>query len=532
MSNPKFSPQEIFQRYDEFGLTNSIKMLAEIITNDNKKYRVDSIKYLGLLSDRSLELKKKCFEILENLIISDDNIDIRCATAKALGKTGYEKSLKPLKWILEQSKIDEKVILSSLRAIASLRFEEEEICLFIRELDTKSKFIKESIKDHLILVEPDKLIKCLVESLYEESYRLDHKIEIIKLIAYELSSINISFDDFHYITFNFPDIISQLRKAKDIFVDIITANLKEDDPELMDSILSILIVLGKEIYSNLLKKLENDDFIVKRNAITLIGKLKIKEAVPVLIDSIDDMYNEVSQAAIEALGEIGDISTIRALMNALNIEDVDFEYIDLDAKWFILDSVKKICLKNEECSLDSLYNLLDKPNDVLKESIAYVMGEIGTERYIQPLLELINERNLDVKKNVIIALGKIGSRDALDPLIKILDNERTYWLIKKVAIDAIYNIYVKNWIKRKNDLTRGARQLTQNTEKLIDYLNRSEKECVKVRLSIIKFLEKFGGKTAIAALLRRVNDFHRLVRISATNAIKKIEERLELESEV
>jgi HEAT repeat protein len=144
---------------------------------------------------------------------------------------------------------------------------------------------------------------------------------------------------------------------------------------------------------------------------------------------------------------------------------------------------------------------------------------------------LLNERNVDVKKNAIIALGKIGSRESLDHLITILDDKHTYWLIKKVSIDAVYNIYIQNWIKKKDDLTRGTRQLTQNTERVVNYLNNSEKECFKVRLSVIKFLEKFGGNSALASLLRRVNDFHRLVRISATNAIKKIEERLALEDQ-
>jgi HEAT repeat protein len=530
MLKPKLAPQEIYHRRDELGLNNSIKMLAEVIEDDDRGHRIDSIKYLGLLSDSSLSMKKECFEILENVIVSENNIDIRCAAAKALGRTDYIKSLKPLKWILNQPKIDNKVKISSLKAIANLRFEEKEINLFIKELNTKSKPFKDSLRNHLILLEPEKLIKCLVDSLYEESYRLDHKIEIIKLIGYELASINVSFDDFHYITFNFPEILSYLIKAKTILIDIITANLKEDDQELMGDILNILRVLGDEVNSALLDSLENDDFIVKMNSIILVGKLCIKEGVPILIDSIDDMYNEVSQAAIEALGEIGELSTIPALMKVLNTENVEFEYIDLDAKWFILDSVKKICMKNKDCSLEYLYKTLDKDTDVLKESVAYIMGEIGREEYVQPLIELFNERNLDIKKNAIIAIGKIGSREALESLINILDDEHTYWLIKKVAIDAIYNIYVKNWIKRKDDLTRGTRKLTQNTEKIIDYLNRSEKENFKVRLGIIKFLEKFGGKTALPALLRRVNDFHSTVKISATKAIKRIEERLEFEN--
>jgi HEAT repeat protein len=239
------------------------------------------------------------------------------------------------------------------------------------------------------------------------------------------------------------------------------------------------------------------------------------------------MYEEVSKASIEALGEIGEISTIPYLLKVLDIEELELEYIDIDMKWFILDSIKKICVSNDQCSIDFFLAKLDTANDSLKESIAYLLGEIGNEDYVEPLLELLRERNMDIKKNTIIALGKICTLAALKPLITMLDNQDTYWLLKKVAVDALYNIYIINWVESNSHITRGERILIQNTEKIIDYLNKSENENCKVKVGVIKFLEKFGGKTALAALLRRVNDFHRIVRISASNAIKKIEARLE-----
>ena len=72
--------------------------------------------------------------------------------------------------------------------------------------------------------------------------------------------------------------------------------------------------------------------------------------------------------------------------------------------------------------------------------------------------------------------------------------------------------------------------LNRHTGNLVHHLSIKEKENFKVKLSIIKFLEAFGGKPALSALLKRVNDFHRVVRIHASNAIKKIEEFIELEN--
>ena len=53
-----------------------------------------------------------------------------------------------------------------------------------------------------------------------------------------------------------------------------------------------------------------------------------------------------------------------------------------------------------------------------------------------------------------------------------------------------------------------------------------------IKIGLIKFIEKFGGQTAKSTLIKRINDFHRVVRIHASNAIKRIEKKLELEEEL
>ncbi|MHA1660371.1 MAG: HEAT repeat domain-containing protein, partial [Promethearchaeota archaeon] len=76
MTNSKILPQEIFQRREELGLKNSISLLIKIIETDpNDNKRQSAIKYLGLISNDSALLKKESFEIFENLLISDNNID-------------------------------------------------------------------------------------------------------------------------------------------------------------------------------------------------------------------------------------------------------------------------------------------------------------------------------------------------------------------------------------------------------------------------------------------------------------------------
>ncbi len=532
MPNSKILPQEIFQRREELGLKNSIGLLIKIIEadpNDNK--RQSAIKFLGLIRNDSTLLKKESFEIFENLLISDNNIDIKCEAAKALGKSRHESALKPLKWALEQEPIDIQIKISILKAIRKIRFQIPEIQLFIKELDNNYHSIKELVKNQLLSLDPETLIKILLESLKEDIFSENHKKEAIILIGLELSSINISFQDSSFLKIKYPEILSMLNQNKNILLESIVPNLKEENLELMNSVLIIFKLLGNEINEGLIGFLRYDDFIIKKNAIKLIGKLHVKEGVNSLLENLDDMYEEVSKASIEALGEIGEISAVPELLKVLDIEDVHYEYIDLDFKFYILDAIKKIYQNNKDASFNFLYSKLETDNDVLKESVAYILGEIAYEEFIAPLLKLLNEKNFDTRKNAIIALGKIGNKEAIDPLLNIVKDPNNYWLLKKVAVDALYNIYIKNLYAKGSKSAESERSFVIYKEKLIEYLNNNLDENFKVKLSMIKFLGVFGDNSALNALLRQVNDFQRVVRIAASKAIKKIEKRLEDENE-
>jgi len=530
MSDPKPSPQEIFDRREEFGLDNSVEMLANIIeTEKNNNKRKEAVKYLGGISNYIPQLKDECFAIIENVLISEDKIDVKCEAAKTLGKLKNNKALKPLNWILEQNIDSVDLRLAALKAIKNIKFDRPQITTFIKELDSRYNSVKEFVRNHLVGIEPELLIDSLLGNLKSENISNEHKSEIIKLIGYELSSLNIAFQDTNYVKVKYPELISKLHSAKGVLLDEITRILRKEDLELLDSTVSILKLISPEINQDVIKLLLSNDFIVKKNAITLTGKLKLKDAVDPLIPGLDNIYSEVSVATIEALGEIGDLSAIPELLDVLNVEDISFEYTDIDMKFYIMNAVKKIYSTNRDADFNILFSHLNSDSETLKESIAFILGEIGNEEFAKPLIDLLKIRNLDVKKNAIIALGKIGNIAPILSLIEILENPDSYWLIKKVAIDAIYNIFQRNWYRVKGEDLDLERTLNKHIATLTDYLKQSEAENTKVKVSLIKFLEIYGGESALSSLLSRVNDTNRGVRIHASNAIKKIENRLEKE---
>ena len=528
MSDPKYSPQEIYDKREEFGLENSVEMLADILESekDNSK-RKEAVKYLGSLSNYVPQLKNECFSIIENVLISEDKIDLKCEAAKALGKLKNDKALKPLNWILEQNIDSDDLRLAALKAITKIKFLEPQINVFIKELDSRFNSVRDFVRNHLVGIEPEILMNSLIANLKSENISNEHKTEIIKLMGYELSSINVAFQDMNYVKVKYPELISKLYLDKGVILEEITRTLRKNDSELLDSAVSILKLLSPEINKDVTKLLLSDDFIVRKNAITLTGKMKLKDAVDTLITGLDNIYSEVSVATIEALGEIGDLSAVSELLDILNAEDISFEYTDIDMKFYIMDAVKKIYSTNKNADFNFLLSRLNSDSETLKESIAFILGEIGNEAFTKPLIDLLKINNLDVKKNAIIALGKIGTIEPIHNLIEILENFDSYWLIKKVAIDAIYNIFQRNWYRVKDKDEYLERTLNRHIATLIDYLKQNEAENTKVKVSLIKFLENYGDEPALSALLSRVNDTPRIVRIHASNAIKKIEDKIE-----
>jgi len=452
MPYSNLSPQEIFERREEFGLENSVEMLTDIIETDkDSNKRKKAIKFLGGIIKYIPKLNNECFITLESILISEPNITIKCEAAEALGKLKNEKALKPLNWILEQKSTEVDLRSAVLDAIMKTKFKDPQITTFINELDSEYGSIREYVKNQLVGLEPEILIRLLLDNLESENISNKHKSEIIKLIGYELSSLNISFQDRDSIKLKYPEVVSSLLRNKAVILRQITRNLKTEDMELVNSATLILRLLSPEINKDVIKLLLSDDFIIRKNAITIAGKLKIKDALEPLFSGLDNIYREVSIATIEALGEIGDLSSVSELLDVLNVEDISFEYTDIDMKFYIMDAVKKIYSSNKGSNYDYLLTNLESNSETLKESIAFILGEIGNEEFSGPLTKLLKTRNLDVKKNAIIALGKIGSIDPIPHLIEILENPDSYWLIKKVAMDAIYYIFQRNWYRIKDN---------------------------------------------------------------------------------
>ncbi|MHA1337185.1 MAG: HEAT repeat domain-containing protein, partial [Promethearchaeota archaeon] len=332
-------PKEVFLRRNELGLDQTIDLLYRLIEeSEDIEIRRKAVKYIGLLGNSTENIKKECFKILENILLSVDDEELKCEAAKSLGILKVKSAIEPLSWTLKNKNINSKLKIACLKAISDIGLRNSEIKLFLEQLVNATEDIKQCVIDRLTLLEPNNLISNLLKFLQDDKISDALKKEIIKLINRMIKSINESLGDIKYLIIQYPEINQQLLTYKDSLLNTIVLNLDENDGEFLESAINILKLIKDEIKEYFLNFLEKDDFIIKRNSIELIGKLKIKnfKITSKLIENLDDIYSEVSRAALRTLGEIGDEKAIPELLKILNEEEADFEYIDVDLKWCVI----------------------------------------------------------------------------------------------------------------------------------------------------------------------------------------------------
>lgn len=189
--------------------------------------------------------------------------------------------------------------------------------------------------------------------------------------------------------------------------------------------------------SSLIKKLENDDPLVKIEAARKLGKIGpvAVKAVPALIEVLSNYDNgpNVRRAAAEALGKIGPaaVKAVPALIKGLGSSEK------------IIKFAATVALgKIGPAANDALLKTLNDGECNTKQNVAIALGEIGwaDTRTIAALIKASADREWIVRDEAIIALGKLGrlAAPAVPALIRALADRK--WIVRKKAAIALGKI--------------------------------------------------------------------------------------------
>jgi HEAT repeat protein len=220
--------------------------------------------------------------------------------------------------------------------------------------------------------------------------------------------------------------------------------------------------IGKPAVPALIDAIKGDDKRLRKVAMIVLGQIKDKRTVPVLIEELEKTKDKKMRAGlIIILGRIGDKRASPTLMKALNEKSEEI----VAAAAYSLGKLK------EEKATPLLIPLLSHSSEYIRQTVTKAIEKIG-DPAIPILIKDMEQRPLNTRYLIVNILGKIGGEQAVDTLLVTLkDNNEYIRLSSAYALSELGN-------NRGYNLA-------------IQYLNHSRPE---YQFLAIKTLEKLGKK--------------------------------------
>ncbi len=270
------------------------------------------------------------------------------------------------------------------------------------------------------------------------------------------------------------------------------------------------------------KRFEANDRLIK------IGKPALPYLNPLLKDSDEEIRNNT----VRIIGEIGDSSSVKPLIELLGKETA------LKVRRNIFYALGNLKAKE---ALPFLKDALNDKDSLLRSDAAYNLGKIGDPAVIDMVGKLSKDKEDRVRASVVEALNNLGTSDALPYLRELMKDKN-----EKVRVKAAYGLGKhggeedgKVLINALNDKSAEVRRFAASALGEIKYvasLPRLKKLLSsdpndKVRASAAFGLGQIGGKDSIEALkeaLKDKSDYVRnIVRFSLEDLGVEVEEKEE-----
>ncbi|MEW6097134.1 MAG: HEAT repeat domain-containing protein [bacterium] len=305
-----------------------------------------------------------------------------------------------------------------------------------------------------------------------------------------------------------------------------------------------------------LKDLSSEDKVIRQSAMEALGYLKSKEAVPALINALNDNNWCVRETAIKALGGIKDERVIEPLITRLRDEcKIDDQTkvgkegqstVSIHIEGEIIDALCSIGTK----TIPSLMKVIEnkKEGGPFKYKVAIILGRLGEKKVLLLLIEALEKEKEGIwRSNIAEILGKLGDkraipylRNALRDKYKIQDPDSGVWhyIVKQSAITALGELKATESV---HDLIELLNQEKDNGVVYVALGKIGDKRVVPVLIDILEnskenapryyaasTLGKIGDKKAIPVLKKALDDNWCTpsgmypVRDGAANSLKKM----------
>ena len=172
-----------------------------------------------------------------------------------------------------------------------------------------------------------------------------------------------------------------------------------------------------------IESLKTDNPAARMEAANTLGFMRenATEAVPALINALEDSYEPVRRNAIYALSAIGK-PAVEPLIDALDAEKEAFE---MEPILHICDAAHGLAAISAP-AVPALITALKDERENVRASAAYALGEMGpiAAEAVDTLIALLTDESEEVRRHAISALGmvKVPTSKTVPALVEVLEN--------------------------------------------------------------------------------------------------------------
>ncbi|MEI6521337.1 MAG: HEAT repeat domain-containing protein [bacterium] len=201
--------------------------------------------------------------------------------------------------------------------------------------------------------------------------------------------------------------LGQIGDAKSI--PVLLASLRDVDMDLRKAASESLVLIGSPAVEYLIELMSCEDEHTRKEAISMLGKIKDQRAVPKLAKLMHEGGSDRSDAA-----------------NALNIMGWKPSGPEDRALFAFVRGKFDEPVAEGKAMVAPLIAIKNDPSNEVRRAVANALGKIADPRSVPALIEMSKDDNPEVRESVARALGVMKDPSSLDALIELLNDPEQY----------------------------------------------------------------------------------------------------------
>jgi HEAT repeat protein len=507
--------------------SRSVPELMQRLHDHDENVRVAAAEALGKIRDR------RAVDALIACLSTYEQGWLDYAAAEALGEIGDQRALGPLLGALGRSSLREPV-LESLGKIGNL----QTLPPLLQGLSDPLRIVREVSATALATIQ--KKISFADRPLFASAVRtgisdraVDFLDEMIDTSGGDLQKAAIAVIGWSGRASGVPHLLALLRDedmegpvlaaVRSVGADAVPVLLEglNDEQILVRQVAAtVLGDLGRrEAEDALIAMLEDENGHVRGSAAEALGKLRSRRGTVPLIALLEDEYENVQECAIRAIAAIGDETVLDGLL-------ADFFAKDAGMRRNIVRLLGRF---GSSRALDALVFAIKDEESEVRKAVVIALDGVPSDRAEKPLLVAITDDDPEVRMLAAEGLARSGATGAADALIPLLDDEDLW--VRASAARGLgrlggerYGSVLAAHLSRASDIfllalveVLGRSPVAAALEPLLQLADHHDPE---VRKTVLQALKPYDWAGVRPVMLRRLADEHWSVRKAAAEALQ------------